>query len=238
MLAFGKTDTGKVRTTNQDTIFLSVTPVGKLPNLFIVADGMGGHKAGDVASKSAVDTVIEAIKECTLEAPVSILDNAINMANKKLLELSTGNEDLEGMGTTLVIVTIEEEAAYIGNIGDSRLYIIDDEIEQITRDHSFVEEMVNLGKLDKDSARTHIRKNVLTRALGVDLKTGADFFEIQCTKGMKFLLCSDGLTNMIEDKDIKNIVLNTKTEDTAGKLIDIANENGGTDNISSIIIEL
>jgi len=239
MKAFGRTDVGVSRQKNQDNIFISLTPVGNLPNLFIVADGMGGHKAGDVASKIAVDTVIDYISNEDGKDPVTLIEGAIEKANTILLSKSRENQDFEGMGTTLVILTIISDIAYIANIGDSRLYQIDEDIKQITRDHSLVEEMVNLGKLDKDSARNHIRKNVLTRAVGVDEGTVADFFEIQCFKGNRILMCSDGLTNMIEDHEIKEIILShLSIEDSVDNLIKMANNYGGLDNISSIIIEI
>lgn len=239
MIAYGKTDIGNNRNTNQDYYHVSTSPVGNLPNLFIVADGMGGHRAGDVASKEAVDTIIEVIESSDYKNPVSIIEESIEKSNKKLLEKSKSNPEFQGMGTTVVMTTICNDNIYIANIGDSRLYIINDEIRQITRDHSFVEEMVSMGKIDKNSAKNHIKKNVLTRALGVEENTQADFFEIKYEERSRILMCSDGLTNMVDDNEIRNIVMKHELiEDAVNELIEKSNKNGGIDNITSLIIEV
>ena len=238
VIAYGKTDIGANRKMNQDYFYVSTEPIGSLPNIFIVADGMGGHKAGDVASREAVNTIINEISATAAKDPVSIMEAAINSANIKLLEKSRSAPEFEGMGTTLVMAVICNDIIYIANIGDSRLYVIDDEIRQITRDHSFVQEMVTLGKLDKKSAKNHEKKNYLTRALGVEEGTMADFFEIKSINGGRILMCSDGLTNMVDDDDIKNIV-NGRTDirEAVKALIEAANKNGGMDNITSVLIE-
>lgn len=158
MIAYGKTDIGASRKMNQDYFYVSTEPIGSLPNIFIVADGMGGHKAGDVASREAVNEIISIISSAATKDPVSIMEAAIDSANKKLLEKSKSAPEFEGMGTTLVMAAVCNDIIYIANIGDSRLYVIDDEIRQITRDHSFVQEMVTLGKLDKKTAKTHEKK--------------------------------------------------------------------------------
>jgi protein phosphatase len=223
---------------NQDYFYVSTGPVGSLPNIFIVADGMGGHKAGDVASREAVNTIISEISKNDKKDPVSTMEMAIDSANKKLLEKSRSDPMLEGMGTTLVMSTICGDTIYIANIGDSRLYVIGDEIRQITRDHSYVQEMVTLGKLDKDSARNHEKKNYLMRALGVEENTMADFFEIKSGNSERILMCTDGLTNMVEDDDIKSIVTGeADIREAAVRLIEAANKNGGMDNITAVLIE-
>ena len=219
MKAFALTDVGKNRVTNQDYVYCKSDAVGNLPNIFIVADGMGGHKAGDIASVTAVDAVRE--------------------ANKTLYEKSKSNEEWAGMGTTLVLATVVDSTIFVANIGDSRLYLIDDGIHQITRDHSYVEEMVSIGEIDKSEARTHSKKNIITRAIGVEEETHADFFEVQFKKGDKLLMCSDGLTNMIEDNDILSVIAgNNDIESMVHKLIDLANDSGGKDNIAVLIAEL
>ncbi len=238
VIAYGKTDIGVNRRMNQDYFYVSTEPVGNLPNIFIVADGMGGHKAGDVASREAVNTIISEISENTSNDLVSIMEKAIETANEKLLVKSQSTPEFEGMGTTLVMASVCNDVIYIANIGDSRLYVIGEEIRQITRDHSFVQEMVTLGKLDKNSAKNHEKKNYLTRALGVEKGTMADFFEIKSIKGEKLLMCSDGLTNMVEDDDIKNIVNGeTDIREAVKTLIEVANKNGGMDNITAVLIE-
>ena len=238
--AFGKTDVGLMRTINQDSIFVSTQPIGKLPNLFIVADGMGGHKAGDVASREAIERFLKYACTTHMSDPANILDAGIISVNKDIFDMANSNRDYSGMGTTFVAASLVENHVYIANVGDSRLYLIGRDIRQITRDHSLVEDMVRMGVLEREEARTHYKKNVITKAIGVaDDKTSTpDIFEIEVENGDKLLLCSDGLTNMVEDYDIKKIVKdNDSIEDAVRELIKQANENGGKDNISAILIE-
>lgn len=239
MKAFALTDVGRSRTTNQDYVYLSIDAVGALPNLLIVADGMGGHKAGEVASENAVMSVVKSVKNSKTKDIVSIMQEAIACANEELMNLAKSDIKYEGMGTTMVLATIIDESMYVANIGDSRLYLINDEIHQITRDHSYVEEMVSIGELDKESARTHEKKNIITRAIGVVKGTEADFFEVQLNSGDTILMCSDGLTNMVDDEQIKSIIKNGKeVEDTVHTLINAANENGGKDNIAVLLAKV
>ena len=238
--AFGKTDVGLMRTINQDSIFVSTQPIGKLPNLFIVADGMGGHKAGDVASREAIERFVKYACTTHMSDPANILDAGIISVNKDIFDMANSNRDYSGMGTTFVAASLVENHVYIANVGDSRLYLIGRDIRQITRDHSLVEDIVRMGVLEREEARTHYKKNVITKAIGVaDDKTSTpDIFEIEVENGDKLLLCSDGLTNMVEDYDIKKIVKdNDSIEDAVRELIRQANENGGKDNISAILIE-
>ncbi len=238
MKAYAKTDIGAKRQTNQDYVFCSMQPVGSLPNLFIVADGMGGHKAGDLASKYTVEKFVEYVRECQAENPISIIEGAVREANAALMKKAKESIDYEGMGTTLVVSTFYKDSIYIANVGDSRLYIVNNEIQQITRDHSLVEEMISLGEIDRSNARTHEKKNIITRAIGVDSEVMADFFEVEYSKGDIILMCSDGLSNMIEDRDIKAIInQGNDLEKIGNELIDTANENGGKDNISVVLIE-
>ena len=239
MKAFGITDIGRTRKNNQDYLYISEKPLGNLPNVYIVADGMGGHKAGEVASKSAVETIITSITSTELKDPVSIIQEAVTTANNEIFYMSKDHPEFEGMGTTLVITTICRHDFYVANIGDSRLYLINDDIHQITRDHSYVEEMVSRGEIDKDSVRTHEKKNVITRAVGVETGTFADYFQVKYKEGDKILMCSDGLSNMITDEDLKRIVKkNIPVEEIVNELVYTANHNGGADNITAIVVEL
>lgn len=241
MRAYALTNVGVRRNTNQDYVYFSEENVGNLPNLLIVADGMGGHKAGEVASELAVNAVLQSLKENKNTDKITLIEEAIAAANGRVLDMAVSDEKYKGMGTTLVVATLDENMLYVANVGDSRLYLIDDEgIRQITRDHSLVQEMVSIGELDKESARTHSRKNVITRAVGVEKNLMADFFEVEVKEGTKVLLCSDGLTNMVEDKDINSIVSEAEEslEDVVHKLIDSANENGGLDNIAVVLAEV
>ena len=238
MKAYAKTDIGAMRKTNQDYIFCSMKPVGSLPNLFIVADGMGGHKAGDLASRYTVEEFLNVVEASESENPISIIEEAVRKSNIALINKSKESIDYEGMGTTLVVATFIRNSLYIANVGDSRLYCINNDIQQITRDHSLVEEMINLGELDRKNARTHENKNIITRAVGVDSEVVADFFEVDYSKDDIILMCSDGLSNMIDDEDIKRIINeSTDLEAACNMLIETANANGGRDNISVILID-
>lgn len=234
---FSITDIGLKRKINQDYVFSSEIRVGKLPNLFIVADGMGGHKAGDYASREATKTIVEYIEHSDEENPIAVIGKAIELANSNLWKKSVESEDYAGMGTTMVVATIIDESLYVANVGDSRLYLLNDEIKQITKDHSLVEEMIRLGGIDEEIARYHPKKNVITRAVGGGSEIQIDFFEIQLEPGDVILMCSDGLTNMLEDEEIKLLV--EKQRDVIEKvetLVKAANENGGRDNITVTII--
>ena len=239
MRAYAATDVGRIREVNQDYIFCSMESVGKLPNLFLVADGMGGHKAGDLASRYTVETLTDSIKNSASDNPITIINDAIVEANTKLLEKAAESEQYTGMGTTLVVCTIIGESMYVANVGDSRLYLYDGRLSQITRDHSLVAEMVALGKLGRDEARRHEKKNVITRAIGGAKEIMADFFEAELTAGNRIIMCSDGLSNMVEDEEIERVLASDiPIEDKTKQLLGRANENGGKDNIAVVIIEL
>lgn len=238
MKTFSMTDIGKRREMNQDYVFTSETAVGNLPNLFLVADGMGGHKAGEYASRFTVDTIVESVKASKETEPVAIMKEAVTKANELLIEEARADEKKSGMGTTIVVATILGKKLYVANVGDSRLYLVNREISQITRDHSLVEEMVRLGEMDKAEAKDHPDKNVITRAIGAIPDVVIDFFEVELEEEDTVLMCSDGLTNMIEDEDIKKIILTQRDiAEKAEKLVMTANENGGKDNITVVVIE-
>ena len=236
--AWGMKDIGKCREINQDYISVSEEPSGNLPNLFLVADGMGGHKAGDLASEYTVAKVQEAVSKSMQTIPYQILKGAFQYANQKLLEKAGESDSYTGMGTTLVAATVKNDAVYVVNVGDSRLYKIGDKIEQITEDHSLVEEMVRMGEISKEQARNHPDKNIITKAMGVSDTVEPDYFDTDLQKGECLLMCSDGLTNMVSDRQIKEIVeLRTDLESCAKELIRAANQNGGRDNIAVVLIE-
>lgn len=239
MKAFSITDIGERRQINQDYVFCSETAIGKLPNLFIVADGMGGHNAGDYASRFSVEYFKQRIEESELELPVSSIEAALKETNSSLRTIADEQVELEGMGTTFVVATIFDLEMYVANVGDSRLYVIGKEMKQITEDHSLVEAMVRTGELDRDQARIHPIKNIITRALGANENLEPDFFEVSLEEGDAVLMCSDGLTNMLEDKTIERIIReNDDLEAAAQMLVRCANENGGKDNIAVIIIKV
>ena len=238
MKTYSITDTGALREMNQDYFFASDDPVGNLPNLYIVADGMGGHKAGDYASRYTTQRMVASVSRSPGEEPVTILQEAITTANKLLIEEAAEDEAKRGMGTTLVAATILDGKLYVANIGDSRLYVVGSKIRQITRDHSYVEEMVRIGELDRADARNHPDKNIITRAVGAEDKVEPDFFTVELQEGEIVLMCSDGLTNMLEDEEIRMIISGARDlVEKAESLVEAANANGGRDNISVILIE-
>lgn len=239
MKTFSMTDIGRRRDTNQDYMFTSETAVGNLPNLFLVADGMGGHAAGDYASRFTIEKMVEYIGQSGEKEPVTVLKEAIAYANRLLLKEAGADETKAGMGTTIVAATCQGEKLCTANVGDSRLYIVNEEqIVQITRDHSLVEEMVRMGEMDREDAKGHPDKNIITRAIGVGAEVAVDFFETAVTEKDTILMCSDGLTNMIDDADIKRIVLGQRDiVEKAERLVQTANQNGGRDNITVVLIE-
>ena len=239
MISYGQTDIGMVRSINQDSIYFSDKPVGNLPNLYIVADGMGGHKAGDYASAHAVSWFVDYAKECRYENPITIMKTGIAKVNDMLLQMSNEHSELKGMGTTFVAAVMIDDKMYVANIGDSRLYVIGQEdTRQITLDHSLVEELIRTGQLDRRKVRFHPEKNIITRALGTGKEAVPDFFEVELQPGEKVLLCSDGLTNMVEDDEIGSIVMRQQFVDRiCEQLIDRANYYGGKDNIGVVVIE-
>jgi protein phosphatase len=251
MYAIGLTDTGQLRSQNQDAFFVSAGPVGPLPNLFIVADGMGGHKAGDVASRQAVARFRDWFaaeagdKEATgtqaFEDYVGVLLAAALQINGELYDMAQGNPDMEGMGTTFIALVVDGRRADIIHVGDSRLYAIyPDKIKQITNDHTYAEEMYRAGEITPEEARTHPKRHHLTRVLGFDPRVELDGFSHDLGDGAtSILLCSDGLSNMLDDKALMGIVNREGyVEIRAKALIDEANALGGPDNITAVLIDL
>ncbi|MCI5569975.1 MAG: Stp1/IreP family PP2C-type Ser/Thr phosphatase [Candidatus Alectryocaccobium sp.] len=240
MKVFSATDVGKIRSINQDYIFTSQDPVGNLPNLFVVADGMGGHNAGDFASHYGVSVMVETVRKDTNFNPVKIIRNGIAAANREVLKSSREDPAMAGMGTTMVAACVVGEYLYVANVGDSRLYLIDEEnIKQVSQDHSLIAEMVRLGELAPEEARNHPDKNIITRAVGTEENVEIDFFDLKLEKGQWFLMCSDGLSNMVEDNEIHRILGEASKEerDPSLALIEQANANGGKDNIAVIAVQ-
>jgi len=236
--SFSVTDIGKKRKLNQDFVFASDEPVGNLPNVYIVADGMGGHNAGDYASKCTVETVVREIRGCFEKSPLRILSKAIRVANDQIRMRAREDSSLYGMGTTIVVAACLGKYLQVANVGDSRLYIVGYKIRKITRDHSMVEEMVRMGGIGREEARNHPDKNIITRAIGARDTIEIDFFHEELKSGEIVLMCSDGLTNMLEDEEIKSILQGEGAmEEKVKRLIGAANENGGKDNITVILVD-
>ena len=238
MKAFSITDIGKKRQLNQDHIYASLEPVGNLPNIFLVADGMGGHKAGGYASSCAVETILEGVRESEGGKPEEILTQAIQRANEVIEKRAGEDERFSGMGTTVVAACWDGEELIAANVGDSRLYVVNGGIEQVTEDHSLVQEMVRIGGINKEEARSHPNKNIITRAVGLEQDLSVDCFRRPLKPGNIVLLCSDGLTDMLEDEEIYRILTGEGTiQQRAQALVQAANDNGGRDNIAVIVID-
>ena len=240
MIAVGKTDVGRSRTVNQDNIYVSCVPVGCVPNVFVVADGMGGELAGDVASDLAIKSFIASLSERAANG--EYLDNlisAVTAANSDVYNKGNSSPAYNGMGTTFLAVTIAGNVLYAAHVGDSRLYAITEKkIEQLSNDHSYVMEMVRNGQLTQEEAEHHPRKNVITRAVGSAGLVNVDGIIRPVAHDTIYLICSDGLSNMVGADEIKSIVSNKNLsiEQRVDTLIARANENGGKDNISAVII--
>ena len=235
---FSITDVGVRRKVNQDYVYTCEKAIGNLPNLFLVADGMGGHKAGDYASRYTVEIMCEVVERTLEKEPKVILKKAIEAANEHIRRKSLEDENLNGMGTTIVAATCLNNQLQVANVGDSRLYIIGKTIRQITNDHSLVEEMVRMGGMDKETARNHPDKNIITRAIGAGDEVDIDFFTVELQPQETVLMCSDGLSNMLEDEDIRMILEGQRDiVEKAEALVKEANNRGGRDNISVVLIE-
>ena len=239
METYSLTDIGVTREMNQDYFFTSEEPVGNLPNLFIVADGMGGHNAGEFASRYTVETIVKTVSESEKKDAVSILEEAISSANSYLLEHARENEGMAGMGTTIVAATVKGSELSVANVGDSRLYIAGKEMRQITKDHSLVQEMVRMGELDAEKAKSPPDKNIITRAIGAQENVKVDFFEVALKPGEKVMMCTDGLTNMLEDTELFAILSEPgkNLAEKVEKMVNMANQNGGKDNITVVVFQ-
>jgi len=234
MVISAATDIGLVRKANQDSYL-----VDKNNKYCIVADGMGGHKAGEIASAMAVEEIgkyLDENKPETLHATVDALYEAIRRANNKVFKTARLNFDYSGMGTTIVMTYFYGEKVILANVGDSRAYLMrDGELKQITTDHSMVEQLVSEGTITREQAKTHPQRNVITRAIGTDRELQADIYMLSAKKGDIILLCSDGLTNEIEEDALGRMLASGASADT---LIQRAKENGGHDNITAVIIRM
>ena len=199
---------------------------------------MGGHQAGDYASRYIVENLVSYLQYTENSQIVPLLREGILKVNTMLYQESKEKPELSGMGTTLVAAVADENTLYVANVGDSRLYLVRDRIRQVTRDHSYVEELVSLGRLERGSKDYKDKKNIITRAVGTEDKLLVDFFEVGLEPGDFILMCSDGLSNMLEDVEMEEIVgSDLELEEKAEKLITVANDNGGKDNIAVVLVD-
>lgn len=239
MQAYSVTDIGKNRTENQDYVLSVPSPVGRLANLYLVADGMGGHRAGGFASRFCVETIHRLAAESSQEEPAAVLRDVIEQTNSLLREEAEADPALSGMGTTIVAATVEGSTLCVANVGDSRLYVFrQGTLNQITEDHSLVEVMIRNGDLDRNEARFHPNKNIITRALGGLPEVEVDFFEVPLQGEEIILMCSDGLSNMVDDEEMGEILekYGSDLETAADQLVRRANDYGGRDNIAVVLV--
>ena len=224
------TDVGRVRDHNEDSLIAA-------PPLFAVADGMGGHAAGEVASEIAI-TVLQEQAPHTLDA--NALSNAVETANYAILRAVEDGRGLEGMGTTLTAAMVEGERLLIAQVGDSRAYLPHrSRLQQLTRDHSLMADLIDMGQITPEEAESHPQRSVITRALGSAVDTYPDLYELNVAPGDRLLLCSDGLSGMVSEEDLTEILTRFRDpQRCADQLIKRANMNGGMDNISAIVVDI
>lgn len=236
----GRTDVGKVRKMNQDNFIFG--QLNDNATYALVCDGMGGPKGGNIASQLACNIISEKIKEgfrkdFTESSIKNLMITSIINANNQILELGQSKKAYEGMGTTVILVLVVENSAYITNVGDSRVYLLkNNSLNQLTTDHSIVQSLVEQGKITKEQAKTHPHKNLITRAVGIENDVEIDFQVVDLDKNEIILLCTDGLTNMCSDEQIQAILGMKKFSHICDELIKVANENGGTDNITAVVM--
>jgi serine/threonine protein phosphatase PrpC len=252
VISCGITDIGRKRQRNEDS-YLVNDKIG----LYIVADGMGGHAGGEFASKIAVSTVEEIIRgEDRVKSNVPAntyldgnqsaegleqdrLKDAINRAGNMIVRRAFEDPELKGMGTTSTVMFVSDDKAYIAHVGDSRAYCIrNGEIIQITEDHSLVHEQLKSGLITEEEAKTHQLKNIITRSVGVQEEVEVDTVVWKIQSGDGYLLCSDGLSNMVQDEEMQEIVTKFEVEQAARELVDLANSRGGEDNITLILLKV
>ncbi len=228
------TDRGKMRDHNEDAMKTD----GK-GDVFIVADGMGGHRAGEVASQMACDLIATALENTAGSPPPQRLESALTYANERLFDHQLHHPQCRGMGTTLTALLVEDRMGYIAQVGDSRAYHFrGGALQQITRDHSLVAELVRSGELAAEEAFDHPQKNVLTKALGTDPHIKVDLFELELMDRDLILLCTDGLTNMIEDATLTDLLAAGDHGELCEEMVRLANENGGRDNITVVLVKV
>ncbi|MCL6426254.1 MULTISPECIES: protein-serine/threonine phosphatase PrpC [Bacillus] len=243
MLTALKTDTGKIRQHNEDDAGIFKGKDEFI--LAVVADGMGGHLAGDVASKMAVKAMgekwneAETIPTAPSECEKWLIEQILSV-NSKIYDHAQAHEECQGMGTTIVCALFTGKTVSVAHIGDSRCYLLqDDDFVQVTEDHSLVNELVRTGEISREDAEHHPRKNVLTKALGTDQSVSIDTRSFDIEPGDKLLLCSDGLTNKVEGTELKDILQSDSApQEKVNLLVDKANQNGGEDNITAVLLEL
>ncbi|AZV56256.1 Stp1/IreP family PP2C-type Ser/Thr phosphatase [Clostridium sp. AWRP] len=228
-------DVGKVRKLNEDFVdFYN----GKNFNLYVIADGMGGHNAGEVASRIAVETTISYMKSNETSNMEEDLLKAVSVANDKIYELSISNSQFGGMGTTITVCLVKDKDMIVANVGDSSCYVAKyDGITKVTKDHSLVQQLVDEGSITEEEAAIHPNKNIITRALGTNKSVKVDIFKVNLEDVNRVIMCTDGLSNGVNMNEMYDIIMNNNNEDACKQLIELSKLRGGKDNISVIVFE-
>mgnify|MGYP001213434797 CR=1 FL=1 len=237
MKAAGISHIGNIRSNNEDAYYIDETH-----QLIAVADGMGGHKAGEIASGIAIDAIASLIATAQQNAlmPVEVFRRIFEDANRRIWDKAHATDDCKGMGTTLTSIWIVDGLAYVAHVGDSRAYLIHEgEIHQVTRDHTLVEELIKTGSIDRESALRHPQKNVLMKAVGADDTISPDLHEVEIHEGDILMLCSDGLTHYLKDQEIKDLLSKgADLKESLSLMTELALERGGADNITAVAIRI
>lgn len=232
----GHTEAGRVRSVNQDSFFAG--EISGRGTLAIVADGMGGHQTGEVASQKAVSIIQEELVRSRAHPPAAIA-RAVQAANLEIYEFATEHPENHGMGTTLTTVLIDDQVGLVGHIGDSRAYLIrDGAIRQLTQDHSWVAERVRQGILTEDEAKRHRWRNVITNALGASPEIKLDLMHFDVKAGDRILLCSDGISMLLDEARLMQIITQHAPDEAVQQLIEVANERGSPDNITAVVLQV
>jgi serine/threonine protein phosphatase PrpC len=238
-------DPGQVRELNEDcfgtpeTMEISLELIEQKGRLYAVADGMGGHAAGEVASRQSISTLFKEYYVSPSTEIIKSMAEAIETANVEVHAQASLDRAKAGMGTTLVAAVLQSDDLYVANVGDSRAYLVRGQsIEQITSDHSWVNEQVQAGIITAQEAREHLYRNIITRSLGTKPDVNIDFFQRKVQPGDVLVLCCDGLSNEVEDDEIARVVSSNSAQESAQTLIDMANQRGGPDNITAIVVKI
>lgn len=242
IICSGQTDIGRKRQTNQDAIYIN-----RQKNIYLVADGMGGHNGGDVASQLAIESISQSMLANLDKDPNASLQGALKWANQTIFDRAKAQPELSGMGTTSVLLYFKGTHAFIGNVGDSRAYLINQQkLFQLTRDHSVIHEKLYHGLYTRQEAQADKQKNALARTVGFELDITSDIFSYKVARGDLFLLCSDGLHGMVSETNMLDIVnhfcpqpakaTQKQLDQTLKAMIALANHNGGKDNVSCILV--
>ena len=239
MIAFSGTNIGLSRIENQDRVKTAV--IADEVVFAVVCDGMGGENAGSEASEKAINVIFDRVtkvfrRDYDNNSLKNLLLSAVTTANAVIYDVAWSNEEKQGMGTTCVLALVIDNKLHVVNVGDSRAYLVNDEIFQITKDHTMVMKMYEKGQISKDEIKNHPHRNYLTKAVGVSEQVLPDYYEMDFSENSAVILCSDGLSNYCEESDILNVVRSFKSEEVPEQLIKIALNNGGNDNISVAVI--